>query len=154
MNSVLFEQSQTDSSNDNAITPSHITCRHSRARGNPFIRVHRMKLLPMHLPQHRANRQQHVNTVVTLSQGSHCTMGPRVREDDERRGYLNKVSRKTLTVTRNHQCKAMALVWRCARLMLVRVRLEPEKPFLLPQIQPQTYQTLHADGSSVGKSHH
>ncbi|EJL6391561.1 hypothetical protein NMR79_002996 [Vibrio vulnificus] len=86
-----------------ATTPSHITCRHSRTRGNPFIRAYRMKRLQAHLPQNRANRQQHVNTALTLSQGSGCTMDPRVREDDERRGWLSEVSSKTPTVTRNHQ---------------------------------------------------
>ncbi|ELG5191419.1 hypothetical protein AB9W56_004544 [Vibrio vulnificus] len=47
-----------------ATTPSHITCRHSRARGNPFIRAYRMKRLQAHLPQNRVNRQQNVNTAL------------------------------------------------------------------------------------------
>lgn len=47
-----------------ATIPSHITCCHSRARGNPFLRAYRMKRLQVHLPQNRANRQKNVNTTL------------------------------------------------------------------------------------------
>ena len=83
-----------------------------------------MKRLQVHLPQNRANRKQNVNTAVTPSQGSCCTMDPRVREDDKRRDELNEVSSKTLTETRNHQCKAM---WQL--LKRVRYFMDNISPF-------------------------
>ena len=48
-----------------------------------------------------ANRQQDVNAAAIQTYGTCCTMVPRIREDDERS------RRKMLTVTRNHQCKAI-----------------------------------------------
>ncbi|MGR3146141.1 hypothetical protein ABMX80_23040, partial [Vibrio vulnificus] len=83
----------------------HTTSRHSRAHGNPFIRTRRMSRLETHSPQPTTTWSETDNNTgnkaVIPSNNTRCTMGPRVREDDEIRDGNKKPSEDQRQRTKN-----------------------------------------------------
>ncbi len=73
----------------------HTTNCHSRAHGKPFVRTRRMSRLEMHLPQQplKQANSSNFNTAIAINHSIRSTMGPRVREDDEKK--TKRKSRQT-----------------------------------------------------------
>ncbi len=73
----------------------HTTSRHSRAHGKPFVHTRRMSRLEMHLPQQplKQANSSNFNTAIAINHSIRSTMGPRVREDDEKK--TKRKSRQT-----------------------------------------------------------